>query len=127
VIGDDDALQTNAADPDQVAHGREKTKRREQDDTALVREQLSSKQGREFVWKVLRMTGLYAHIGGDVEAVYTAIGRRSLGIELLGEVNRHPELYLQMQNEAIARAKRERDENRAGRTRRRAEQLDEAA
>ena len=36
--------------------------------------------------------------------IYALSGRRDAGLELLAEVQRHPDLYLMMQGEAMKRA-----------------------
>lgn len=116
MFGDQEPLQTNAADPDQVAHGarREKDGRRRRN--ALLKQQLSTPDGREFVWSELERHGIHDDVMGSTEELQRFVGRRSAGLELLREVYRHPEAFLLMQQEAIARAQREADSNKAART-----------
>lgn len=114
----DTQLQTSATDVDQLAHAQRKEKDRARRRFTLLRQQLSTPDGREFVWQELERHGLYQAIYGPVEFVYTQLGRRAAGLELLADLQRHPQAYLQMQNEAIARDEREARENQAARTRR---------
>lgn len=113
--GADDALQTNAADEAQVAHARRKTKERKRRAYRLMRQQLSTPDGREFVWNELQEHGLYADAYGNAEAVFAFLGRRREGLRLLGEVMKHPRLYLEMQREAFERDARDAAENEASR------------
>lgn len=115
---EDDALQTNASDPAQQEHARwsekEALKRRRE----VWRRQLSTGEGREFVWMLLRDCGFLQHIGGSVEAVY---GQAALHNQVCAWVGRdiapHPELGLQMQMEARKRAEQQRRGNRTARAR----------
>lgn len=109
-------LQTNAADERQIQFARRKAKRDKNRKRSLLKHQLSSADGREFVWNELERHGIYEDIAGPVDIVYARLGRRSAGLQLLGAVMEHPELYLQMQAEAIARKKRDAEENDASRT-----------
>lgn len=79
--------------------------------------QLGTYQGREFVWSVLEKCGVYDLVDGPNEYVHQFLGRRRVGIELFIEVkDQHPEAYLLMQKEAIARAGREDLANAAAQT-----------
>lgn len=111
-----DELQTNAADEQQLQFARRKAKREKARRRGLLKHQLSTAEGREFVWNELERHGIYEEIAGPVDVVYPRLGRRSAGLQLLGAVMEHPELYLQMQAEAMTRKKRDGDENRASRT-----------
>jgi hypothetical protein len=111
-----EALQTNAADEAQITRARRKVKDRRRREHALMAQQLSTYDGREFVWRELERHGIYREIGGTTDAVFTALGRRSAGLELLADVMSHPQQYLLMQNEAMVRAERESKDNQAART-----------
>ena len=109
-------LQTNAADPEQVEHGARKAKRQQRRRTALMRQQLSTPDGREFVWELLRELGIYGDAFGSPEVVYGFLGARRKGLKLLAEVMQHPERFLEMQAEAFDRDDRDGEENKAART-----------
>lgn len=109
----EEPIQTNAADPEQVTYGRRKEKDLERAYGALWRMQLSTSHGREFVWTLLGGMKLFAWIASDD---LQALGIRNKALEYWAQALRHPELFLQMQNEAIARDKREREGRRAART-----------
>lgn len=110
-------LVTNAADETQVKRGARKEKDRERRRRSLLRQQMSTPDGREFVWSELEAAGIFADCVGGVEAVYGFLGRRRQGLELLVEVmTHHAKEYLLMQGEAIARDERERRDNAAART-----------
>jgi hypothetical protein len=116
---DDAALQTNAASPAQARTAKAAEQRRELARAELIRVQLSTPQGREFVWSMLGRCAIFEHIAGAIEDTYRGLGRRDVGLELWGEVNQHPELFLLMQNEAIARAELEGATRVSARVRRR--------
>lgn len=115
----DDAELTNAADDDQVAAAGERVRRRDRAADDGVRAQMATAQGREFLWGVLGACSMFGHIGGSIEDTYRGLGRRDVGLELWGAANRYPELFLLMQNEAIARATQQTNEARASRVKRR--------
>ncbi len=113
----DTDLQTNAADPAQVDRGKRKERDRERRRRALLRQQLSTADGREFVWTELAAAGIFEDCYGSIEAVSAFLGRRRRGLELLVELMTfHAREYLLMQSEALSRDERERRENVAART-----------
>ncbi len=102
----------NAADPEQVQYATRKTKDRAKYRAQLVREQLSTPRGREFVWMELDRCGINDLIDGDASSIYQFLGKRAVGIELYVEVQKMPDLFLLMQKEAlerVTRAEREQD------------------
>jgi hypothetical protein len=110
-------LQTSAVDPAQLEEGAQELRRRKSIRLAQVREQLGTEPGRKWIWDEIVAHGIFEDISGPIEVVYQALGRRREGLRLYLEVNRHPELALQMQREAMAR---ERDERRGRSARRKA-------
>lgn len=111
-----DALQTNAADEQQVAHGRRVTKDRSRRQAALWRQLLSTPDGREWLWDVLlpelgaRQIGLHL----DPYQLYALEGRRNVAHKFEALLMREfPRQYLEMQGEAMARAERQTRENQA--------------
>lgn len=105
------ALQTNAANLRQRNFAHRVEKRRAARRSTLLRAQLATVEGREFVWGELERHGIYDLVTGAADAVYPFLGRRQAGIELLQELMRdHPTFYLQMQAEAVERVAREQRE-----------------
>jgi hypothetical protein len=110
-------LQTNAGDDEQVSAGRRIERARERRRRAVLRQQLSTTDGREYVWGLLAEMRIFAAIHGDEQQVYMALGLRNYGTAKLAElVARHPKEYLLMQQEAMARTEREQREALAART-----------
>lgn len=107
-------LQTSAVDEGQLAYAGRKVKDLARAQLARWRHQLSSYEGREFLWtELFGELRLFDHIEpSDVQG----LGLHNLGVKWWAFVQQHPDLFLQMQNEAIARGKKEREERRAMRT-----------
>lgn len=114
----DRELVTNAVDEEQIARARRKVRDRERRTLALWRQQMSTADGRELVWSLLGECQIFEYIGGaDVNAVYMQLGLRNFGAQLLARLMaNHSREFLLMQNEAMARDQRERQENVAART-----------
>jgi len=93
----------NAATPGQVNWARRKDRRVEVERKALVGQQLATPPGRRFVWEELARHGIFESITVQSSMIYALSGRRDAGLELLAEVQAFPELYLQMQAEAMQR------------------------
>ncbi len=107
-------LQTNAADPEQLAFARQVERDRLTRKLARWRQQLSTQEGREFVWEELFFV-LFQYIGpGDEQT----LGARNEELRRFQEANKHPDLYLQMQREGMARRKQEDAEARSSRVKR---------
>ncbi|HXD72176.1 MAG TPA: hypothetical protein VN628_00495 [Vicinamibacterales bacterium] len=110
-------LVKNAADGEQVQHAARKEKDRARRDVDDVRAVLSSRQGRRFVWRVLKAAGLYRSITVEGSMIYALSGRRDFGLEVLDWVTgASRELYVQMESEGRADQARDRQENVAART-----------
>ncbi len=101
------ALVTNAANRDQVKDAGRREKRRAEQRRGLIAKQLSTYEGRQFVWEELTRHRLFESITVQSSMIYALSGRRDAGLELLAEVQGSAEHYLLMQNEAIARQARE--------------------
>jgi len=106
----------NAADREQVRDAARRERRRAEERRGLVRRQLSTYEGRQFVWDELTRHRLFESITVQSSMIYALSGRRDAGLELLAEVQEASELYLQMQNEAIARKTRDDRETDAAHT-----------
>ena len=71
------------------------------------RQVLETRAGRAFVWELLTLCGIYrsSYTGNETGTVYQE-GRRSIGLEMLGEINAiRPHIHVQMMDEAISREK----------------------
>jgi hypothetical protein len=112
----DRAQVRNAADPEQVRRAARRDRRRADDRADLVKAQLSTYEGRRFVWEELARHGLYESITVQSSMIYALSGRRDAGLELLAEVQQHADLFLLMQSEAIKRAERDDRETDAAHT-----------
>jgi len=66
--------------------------------------QLSTKEGRRFVWRLLCDCGVFrSSFTGNSETFFNE-GRRSVGLKMLGEIDAHaPEAYALMSAEARAK------------------------
>ena len=111
----DEPVQTNASDARQVAHGRKRERTQADRRRELFRWALSTKEGRELLWELLRDLGYLRHIGGPLEAVYGQAALHNQACLWLKEVVVHRDLFLQMQNEAMKRDAQVAKESRAAR------------
>lgn len=104
-------LVTNASSPRQAQRARRKIRDRAKTDQALMKQQLSTYEGRQFVWREIEKHGVYEDIVTESDAlVRELLGRRREGLRLLVEAGRFPELTNQMTAEARARADADRRE-----------------
>ncbi|KKK52794.1 hypothetical protein LCGC14_3101320, partial [marine sediment metagenome] len=77
-----------------------------------VREVLSTRGGRAFVWRILGKCGVYHSAPEGSEAMSRFEGRRDVGIQVLKEcLTSDPKVYILMQQEA---ADRDSEEERHG-------------
>jgi hypothetical protein len=110
----DEPLQTSATDPEQLAFAKQKERDREAQRRARWRHQLSTYEGRQFIWDEL-FAALFAYIPPGDQAL---LGVRNEELRRWALANEHTDLFLQMQREAMARAKQDRDEARSSRVKR---------
>lgn len=101
---------TNATDVEQLEFAERKLKDDQRRYHELWRLQLSTYEGREFIWRLLGQLPGTEDIYGDQAFVYRQLGRRSVWLELELEIAKHPELMLQMRNEAVKREQKLRRE-----------------
>lgn len=96
----------NAADEKQVAFGGKHEARQAQLRRELVRDQMATARGREYVWAQLEAAGVYDIHDGPLELVYARNAVANEGRRLLAELmTLHPDAFLHMQAEALLRAK----------------------
>ena len=119
-------LVTKTDDPEQAAFADRKVADREAYLRQLWHDALDTEEGREFVWEcVLNPLNGFEDIVGDTNTVFRLLGRRSVYLELMLAIGEHHEFLLQMQREAMKRAKRDAQEitaQRLGDRRRRQEE-----
>lgn len=113
----DQPLQTNAADVDQVRRADAKVKSAADQAFSDLAWVLSDRRGRRWFRRELARHGLYESITRTNSLIYVLSGRRDVGLEMLGDVVAHEELYLLMEKEAREDARRAADENAAARVR----------
>jgi hypothetical protein len=94
---------TDTTNPQQVARAQRKQRDRVKTDTALMRHQLSTYEGRQFVWRELERHGVFEDISGPDAIVHRLLGRRAEALRLLREAGVHGELFNQMWVEGRAR------------------------
>jgi hypothetical protein len=102
----DKPLQRNAADPSQVRFAKRTERDAVEQREGLMKYQMGTYQGRWFVWSELTRHHIFESITVQSSLIYAMSGRRDAGLELYAEAMRWPELYLQMQQEAMDRAAR---------------------
>lgn len=116
---DPGALQTNAADARQVAHGHRASRDRYEATRAAYRETLDTVAGRRVLWDLLTRAGIYQSVmvDGRPEVTFYKAGRQDFGHELLALLLDVDEgLYLRMEGEARLEMAREARANVAVRT-----------
>ncbi len=106
-------LVKNAADVGQLKRAEQILARRARRDVEDLREVLQTLPGRRLVGRWLRKCGIYESCTALDTRIYVLSGRRDIGLELLGEVVQHHELYLQMEKERRDLVRREERENAA--------------
>jgi hypothetical protein len=116
VIGEREGLenQVSTTDPEELQERLEQRGDFTREERAEIRQQLSTVEGRAFVWRLMWEGGVFEDILGTAEQVYRALGRRSAALKLYARCVEHPDLYLQMQGEAVRRG---RDRRRVRRSR----------
>lgn len=109
-------IQENAADEQELALAQflQSELRREQ--LAEDRQQLSTQEGRAWVWGELERSGIFEDISGPIEQVYAALGRRRHGLALLIRTQQHREQFFQMWGEALKRRSKHAERVAAART-----------
>ena len=102
------SLVKNAANERQGRFAERRERRREAERAALLAKQLSTVDGRAWVWGELERHGIDDLIDGRPEEIYRALGKREAGIQLRVEImTLYPQRFLEMQAEAVQRATRQ--------------------
>ena len=103
----------NAADQRSVRKAKQRERQERDHELNDLRDVLSTRQGRRFVWKLLGMAGCFrlSFVYGEAETTAFNEGRRSLGLALMADVHEaDAEKYVQMANEANGEARTKEDE-----------------
>lgn len=94
----------NLGEEEDVSQRRRDTKLAEAQRISDLQFVMASPQGRRFVWSELARAGIYLTSFVSEQPTTTAFreGARAHGLDLLGRITKHcPQLFLQMQQEAI--------------------------
>jgi len=110
-----DPLVTDTGSEAQTARARRRVRDSAAEERAVLRKVLSTYEGRRLVWVWIGYAGVFEDIAGTDAQVRELLGRRRLGLQLLGEASLHRELFKQMQSEAEARAEKDRKDAAAHR------------
>ena len=102
-----DALVDDASDRTQTDHAASTETDRRRARRRAVKSVLSTYDGRLFVWGELERHRIFETITVQSSLIYALSGRRDAGLELYAEVLTFPDLYLEMQREAMERSARE--------------------
>jgi len=94
----EEQTQYNAGDEQQVAKREKGRKIRDLEKKAALRRLMSDAEGRMWMWDFLILTG-YSSSSFSSDPLIMAFneGKRNLGLQLIGEINRiSPEFYMRM-------------------------------
>ena len=95
------AMVRSASDPEQVQNARVDEKVRRSNELADMRAVLSTRAGRNVLWRQLCQCHLFETITVQSSEIYVRSGRRDAGLALIAEITlADPEAYLLMQREA---------------------------
>jgi hypothetical protein len=95
------AMVRSASDPEQVQNARVDEKVRRANELADMRAVLSTRAGRNVLWRQLSQCGLFETITVQSSEIYVRSGRRDAGLALIAEITTaDPEAYILMQREA---------------------------
>lgn len=97
------ALVGNAADPAQVKHAGRASKRALADRATRIAGQLSTYEGRQFVWEELQAHHVFSPIIADSPTIFVLAGAHNEGLRLYAECVQHADLFLLMQREGHLR------------------------
>jgi len=91
----------------------EQIKRRRTRELSDIRKVLSIPEGRRFIWRMWGVTGTFraAYSPKDTNHTMWREGQRSIGMELLGDINEaSPMAFSQMKNEFMSESLKEKKE-----------------
>ena len=120
----DRSLVRNAADPQQVKRAARKERQLEEQFRSALRSVLATEPGRRILWELMDRAGVFRSIWVMTAEIHYRAGQQDFGHMIQAEIlATSEEAYLLMQQESMARAKREANETDASHTAR-AEQGD---
>jgi hypothetical protein len=102
------AITSDAGDPRAVRRAQRLERRRTEAFNLALLEVLQSPAGRAVLWELLARAGVYRSVWDNSARIHYNAGRQDFGQELIGTiVDADEKLYLLMEAEGRARAKRE--------------------
>ena len=109
--------QRNASDPQKVAAQERVVRERERQEASDLAAVMSTKQGRRMVWRLLGKCRVHQSIYETSARIHYNAGQQDIGHWLMANViSIDPSGWLIMQQEAIARGKRQSETAEAGQT-----------
>ena len=95
------ALVKNAADVDQVKNAKIKEKMGREQELADVKEVLSTRGGRRFLWRLLGQCKVHGSIWENSAKIHYNAGQQDVGHRIMAEIiEANEESYFQMMREA---------------------------
>jgi len=95
-----DAFVGNASDVQQVKKAGHKEKLKEKEDVKDLKEVLSTREGRRFLWRLLTECKVFSSIWTPSAQIHYFAGRHDLGLWLMAEIeNADQEAFLTMLKE----------------------------
>lgn len=107
----------NAADEKQVSRAARKEQRKEAQRLVMTKAALATYDGRAFCWELLAKARVFESIWHPSAQIHYNAGRQDFGHELMADlIAADEQLYLTMETEARARARRDNAETDAAHT-----------
>ena len=101
---DEDKKPFDAGDEAKVSKSKTKAKLEEERQVEELRVVLSTEGGRNVVWRMLSMAGMFNSPIGETNDIIRSVGRPDMGREILGDIfTSDPNAYILMQQEAKER------------------------
>ena len=96
----------NAGDEESVKEKKTKTQLRKEQEVEELKQVLSTKVGRNVLWRVLAKCGIFEGTFTGNSNTFFKEGRRSVGIEILADICKANDMaFINMQIEALNREK----------------------
>ena len=94
------AMVRNASDVEQVSRAKLSQKVQRDNELNEMREVLSSRAGRNVLWRILSQCGLFESLTVQSSEIYVRSGRRDAGLALIAEIGLADQMaYIRMQTE----------------------------
>lgn len=90
----------DASNPDQVKEKKRKAHRLEADDAQIIKDLMTSRLGRAFLYRLMSYCNIFSSSLGDHHYMAFNEGRRDVGLYLFDRIGKHtPEAYMTMMKE----------------------------